>query len=76
MWQEIANLLPLILLVGGFFFLILLVRCTLFFRDFSRQLRYINLEIYRTSGKEQEYWLACRRRLWLSLIPWIGKKYR
>lgn len=76
MSQEFIELLPPILLIGGFFFLVLLVRGTLFLRDFSRQLRYINLEICRTSGKEQEYWLACKRRLWLSLIPWIGRKYR
>lgn len=76
MWQEIADLLPLIFLIGGFLFLVLLVKGTLFFRDFFRQLRYINLEICRTSGNEQQYWLACRRRLWLSLIPWIGRKIR
>ena len=73
MSQELTELLPLILLVCGFFFLILLVNGTIFFLDFFRQLHYINLEIRRTSGAEQKVWLRRRRRLWLSLIPWIGK---
>ncbi len=75
MSQELAELLPPILLIGGFFFLHLLVNGIIFFRDFFRQLRYISLEIRRTSGAEQQYWLRRRRSLWLSLIPWIGRKF-
>ena len=43
----------------------------IFLNDFSRELRYLNNEIKRTSGKEREHWLRRRRRLWLSLLPFV-----
>ena len=43
----------------------------LFFNEFSRDLKYINYEISRTEGDERRYWLCQRRRLWLSLIPFV-----
>lgn len=39
--------------------------------DFREELRYLNNEIRRTVGEEQLYWIHQRRRLWLSLIPFI-----
>lgn len=39
--------------------------------DFSRELRYLNLEIGRTEGAERKFWIRRRRRLWLSLIPFV-----
>ena len=39
--------------------------------DFRFELRNINDEINRNEGQEREYWIARRRRLWLSLIPFI-----
>ncbi len=38
---------------------------------FVRELRYLNSEIGRTSGREQRHWKRRRRRLWLSLLPFI-----
>ena len=38
---------------------------------FIRELRYINTEIARTTGEQRQYWLRLRRRLWLSLIPFV-----
>jgi hypothetical protein len=38
---------------------------------FTRELRYVNNEIKRTRGAERKYWLQQRRRLWLSLIPFV-----
>ena len=35
---------------------------------FRTDLRYINMEISRTSGTEQVYWQNQRRQLWQSLL--------
>ena len=40
-----------------------------FFKDFQRDLRYINMEIQRNEGAEREHWKKERKKLWLSLIP-------
>ena len=37
-------------------------------RDFRRELRYINREIQRATGREKEHWKKARRKLWLSLL--------
>lgn len=44
---------------------------SLFLTDFLRELRYLNKEIQCTAGEEREYWIRQRRRLWLSLLPFI-----
>ena len=36
---------------------------------FTKELKYINMEIQRTEGAEQRYWKRKKRKLWLSLIP-------
>ena len=38
---------------------------------FFGELRYLNMEIGRTAGAEQRHYLRRRRRLWLSLIPFV-----
>ena len=45
-----------------------------FFNSSSRELKYINCEIHRNTGAERQYWIRKKRRLWLSLIPFV--KYR
>ena len=52
---------------------IIFVICVLcqFINNFSLELRYLNNEIKRTRGAERIYWIRRRRRLWLSLIPFI-----
>lgn len=40
-------------------------------QDFRRELRYIETEIGRTEGKEQQRWIKRKRRLYLSLIPFF-----
>ena len=42
-----------------------------FINDFSRELKYLNGEIGRTTGAERWHYIRQRRRLWLSLIPFI-----
>ena len=49
----------------------LLVKVILVLKDFSRELKYLNCEIRRTSGEERQEWIRQRRRLWLSLIPFV-----
>lgn len=49
----------------------LLMYLCLFFQKFSAELRYLNIEIERTEGAERKYWIRKRRRLWLSLIPFV-----
>ena len=49
----------------------LLVGLCLFINDFSQELRYLNNEIRRTEGAERRHWIRQRRRLWLSLIPFV-----
>lgn len=51
--------------------LILLVMLVLYITDFARELRYLNDEIARTEGVDREYWVHRKRRLWLSLIPFV-----
>ena len=48
-----------------------LLRFAQFLNDFTQELKYLNVEIRRTSGKERKYWIRRRRKLWLSLIPFL-----
>lgn len=58
--------------IAAFLILILfLIFMALFLDDFSRELKYLNTEIRRTSGREQKYWKKRKRRLWLSLLPFV-----
>lgn len=52
----------------------LLISLCVFINEFSSELRYLNSEIGRTTGAERRYYIRKRRRLWLSLIPFV--KYR
>lgn len=40
---------------------------------FLPDLRYLNSEIRRTSGREKEHYIKKRRRLWLSLLPFFKR---
>ena len=52
-------------------FIGLLVGLCLCIKEFLQELEYINMEIERTDGSERRYWIHKRRRLWLSLIPFV-----
>lgn len=61
-------------LAGIVFVLLLiavLIRFVQFLNTFSRTLQYLNDEIRRTEGREQRYYIRKRKRLWLSLIPFV-----
>lgn len=59
---------------GIFFFVFFLFAAITHFRGFYDELRYIKDEIKRAGKDERKYWLRQKRRLWLSLIPFV--KYR
>lgn len=64
----------LYLIIGLIAIIILLafiVWLALFIKEFKKNLQYINMEIERSDGSERRYWLRQRRRLWLSLIPFV-----
>ena len=53
------------------FSVLLLVGLASFINDFSQELKYLNNEIGRTTGAERRHYIRQRRRLWLSLIPFV-----
>jgi len=61
----------LIGVVAVFFLILLLFGLVSFINDFSQELRYLNNEIRRTDGAERRHYIRQRRRLWLSLIPFV-----
>lgn len=72
--QETNPDIGLYILIGiiAIFFLIgILFGLAQFVNDFSHELRYLNNEIGRTDGEEREHYIRQRRRLWLSLIPFV-----
>lgn len=74
MWESNNLDIVLWLLVGVVAFFVLLglfVRLCIFITDFSVEMRYLNNEIGRTDGAERRYWLRRKRRLWLSVIPFV-----
>jgi len=58
-------------IVAAFFLILLLFGLVSFINDFSQELRYLNNEIRRTDGAERRHYIRQRRRLWLSLIPFV-----
>ncbi len=65
----------LVYCIGGIIATLILIllfcKAISFFCDFSKELRSLNIEISRTDDDEREYYLYKRRRLWLSLLPFI-----
>jgi len=61
----------LIGILAAFILVGLTFRLALFLRNFSRELSLLNMEIHRTEGGEQLHYIRRRRRLWLSLIPFV-----
>ena len=61
----------LIGILAAFILFLVIGRFAMFINDFSQELRYLNNEIGRTTGAERRHWIRQRRRLWLSLIPFV-----
>ena len=49
----------------------LAIKIAFFFKNFSGELKYINIEIGRTDGAERKHWQKRKRKLLLSLIPFV-----
>ena len=50
---------------------VILIGFIQFSNEFITELQYLNSEIERTDGEERAYWISQRRRLWLSLLPFV-----
>ncbi len=75
MGQGVADVMMLYVMaaiVGLFCGGMLLVRCLMEVCGFYREWRYVSDEIERVEDGERAYWLARRRRLWLSLLPFVA----
>ena len=70
-WEIFTLLVVLCVAIVLVFLVVLLV---VFLNGFTAELRYLNMEIERTTGKEREHYIEQKRRLWLSLIPFV--RYR
>ncbi len=58
--------------VIAFIFIIIFVVGFAYFLDgFLHELKYLNIEIKRSSRSERKYWKKRRLRLWFSLLPFI-----
>ena len=63
----------LLAIVIAFFAVLILVGLTMKINEFSHELDYLNREIARTEGAEREHWKREKRRLWLSLLPFVRR---
>ena len=61
----------LIFIIGILLLFIFLLAFVFHMNDFVNELKYLNVEINRTDGKERKHWIRRRRKLWLSLIPFV-----
>ncbi len=53
---------------------VLLLRLVMWICGFYREWSYVRSEIERVDDEERRYWLTRRRRLWLSLLPFVAYK--
>ncbi len=58
-------------IVAILIFVLVFLSTAFLIKKFSSELRYLNNEIKRTEGAERKFWLCERRKLWLSLIPFV-----
>ena len=61
----------LAIVTGAIILTLLTVSIVSTLTEFNKEMRYLNREIKRTRGSEQKHYLKQRRRLWLSLIPFV-----
>lgn len=61
----------LVALTGAFLLILLVCSVIINVRGFVKKLRHIDREIQRAEPKEKVLWLRRRRRLWLSLLPFV-----
>lgn len=69
-----AGLFVVFLLVSLFLVSMLFVSLIRWVLDFRWELKRLKSEIGRTKGREQERWKRKKKKLWLSLLPFV--RYR
>ena len=67
-------LLIAVIIIGIAVLFIAIVEGVVLLQRFTRDLTRINREISRSTDDDKYYWLKKRRRLWLSLIPFVPYK--
>lgn len=67
-WQSIIAIVVFLILP------LLIVALVAYSQEFMRELKIIKCEINRTDGEERKYWIRKKRRLWLSIIPFVKYK--
>ncbi len=63
----------ILILMGGFLLVGLLTSLVRWITGFQRELRYLNMEIRRTEGREQRHYRREKRRLLLSWLPFFRR---
>lgn len=61
----------IIVIVIVFLGCMILARFVNWILTFRRELKLLKSEIGRTFGRERKYWVRKRRRLWLSILPFV-----
>lgn len=69
--QEDAVIWSLIVLFIVAVGVIVIIRFVFWLNNFSQELRCIKTEIRRSHGGEKKYWIRRKRRLWLSILPFV-----
>jgi len=70
---ELVNQLDIALwILAGVVVLVLLVALAKRIYDFRAELHYLNHEIERSHGSNRQYYCRRRRRLWLSILPFVS----
>ncbi len=59
--------------MAGFILVLLVFGVARFVAGFLKELRYLNSEIARTDGEERRYYIQCKRKLLLSLFPFVRR---
>ncbi len=61
----------LLILFAALIVMCIVIKLAIWMNSFQRELRYLNNEIRRTEGEERLMWISRKRRLWLSIIPFV-----
>ena len=61
----------LVAVLGAIVAMILIVYFVQWLIAFQEELKHVNTEIQRTTGRERERWKRRKRRLFLSIIPFV-----
>lgn len=71
------TLIVLMVIGGCVLAAVLIVAFVVWLPKFQQELKHVNLRIEQSiSERERQHYLRRRRRLWLSLIPFVKYKYR